>query len=84
MKRTTIRLPDAVMKRAKRLAASTGKTFAAVVEDALQAVLIAHESPKRSKPIRLVTFRGDGLCRGVNLDNSADLRDLMDGLIAPR
>lgn len=72
------------MRRAKKLAASTGRTFAAVVEDALQVAFNADHHPKRRKRIKLVTFRGDGLRPGVSIDRSGELRDLMDGLVAAR
>lgn len=84
MKRTTIRLPDSVMRRAKKLAAASGRTFAAVVEDALEAALSQGKRPPPKKRIKLGTFRGDGLRAGVNLDRSGDLRDVMDGFAAAR
>lgn len=82
MKRTTIRLPDNVMRRAKKLAADSGRTFAAVVEDALEAAISERKRPTRKKRIKLRTFKGDGLRPGVNLDRSAELRDVMDGFSA--
>lgn len=84
MKRTTIRLPDSTMRRAKQLAAATGRTFAAVVEDALEAALAPAGTAKPPKRIKLRTFKGDGLRPGVRLDDSAALRDVMDGLVGSR
>ena len=83
MHRTTIRLSDALLRRVKRLAADTGRTFTTVVTDALEAALDERERPRRRRRIKLKTFRGTGLKRGINLDDGARLRDLMEGLDGP-
>ena len=41
--RTTVRLPDDLMKAVKRHAAETGRTLTAVIEDALRAALARSE-----------------------------------------
>jgi hypothetical protein len=77
--RTTINLDDQLLADAKRLAHESGKTLTAVIEDALRERLARRESPRqRSQAFRLHTFKGNGLQPGVDLDNSAALRDLMD------
>lgn len=40
-KHTTIRLPEELLRQAKRKAAADGRTFTALVEDALRAALAA-------------------------------------------
>ena len=76
--RTTIRVDDELLREAKMLAAATGRTLAAVVEDALREALSRRSSPRRGEPVRLRTSGGRGLMPGVDLDDSASLRDLMD------
>lgn len=76
--RTTIRLDDHLLAQAKRQAADTGKTLTAVFEDALRESLARRASPVKAKPIRLKTFKGDGVRAGVNLDDNASLLNLMD------
>ena len=75
--RTTVRLDDDLLTRAKREALERGTTLAAVIEDALRRALV--EPPAGGRPtIALPTFRGDGLQPGIDLDDSASLLDLLD------
>jgi hypothetical protein len=78
--RTTIRLEPNLLKQLKRLAIETHRTFTAVIEDAVRETLYRRAQVKTRKPIRLPTFKGTGLQPGVNLDNSAEVLDRMDGL----
>ena len=77
--RTTVRLDDHLLRAAKERAAQTGKTLAAVIEDALRESLARHRSRPRRPYVKLPTFKGRGLHRGVDLDDSAGLLELMDG-----
>ena len=76
--RTTIRLDDQLLARAKKLAAETGRTLTGVIEDALREVLARRQPPRRRRPVRLTTFGGPGLRPGVDLDDGAALLDLME------
>jgi len=75
--RTTIRLNQELLRQAKLLAARTNRTFTAVVEDALRQSLSRPVEPRAAKR-KLPTFRGKGLCDGVDISNSAALLDLME------
>lgn len=75
--RTTIRLDDDLLAKAKRAAVERGTTLTAVIEDALRRALAPAGSTRR-EPFRMRTFRGDGLLPGVDLDDTAALLDLMD------
>lgn len=79
--RTTVRLPDDLMKAVKRLAAETDRTLTAVIEDALRAALARREgpAPAHGEPLGLPTWGRGGTRPGVDLDDSASLRDHMDG-----
>lgn len=77
--RTTVRLDDALLADAKTLAARTGRTLAAVIEDALRESLGRRGRSGRER-IELPTCKGGGVQPGVDLDNSASLLDLMDGI----
>lgn len=81
--RTTIRLNDQLFADVKRLAAETGRTLTAVIEDSLRQALARRKSERPRRPIKLKTFRGKGLHPGVDLDDSAALRELMDRENAP-
>jgi len=79
--RTTIRLDDALLTEAKKLAADSGRSLTAVIEDALREVISRRRSlPARNRRIVFPTFRGRGLRPGIDLDNSAALLDIMDNL----
>lgn len=82
--RTTIRLPDDLIAKAKKLAADTHRTLTAVIEDALRGALARHHhSRRKTQPTRLITFRGTGLLPGVDLDDSAALLEVMESARAP-
>ena len=82
--RTTIRLPDDLLREAKRRAAETHRSLTAVIEDALREALARRPEPRRQRRVRLPTFAGDGLLPGAHLEDSADLLELMEGETAPR
>lgn len=76
--RTTIRLDDALLRRAKAAAAAGGKSLNALIEDAVRAALAPRKSTARVSESVLPTFGGRGLQPGVDLDDSAALLDLME------
>jgi hypothetical protein len=77
--RTTIRIDDSLYRRAKVLAARTGRTVSDVIEDAVRASLDRGASPPPSEDIpELPTFGGSGTMPAVDLADSSRLRDLMD------
>jgi hypothetical protein len=76
--RTTVRLDENLLKDAKQLAARTGKTLTAVLEEALRELLRRRQVADRPTKIKLPTFRGNGLRPGVDLDDGALLQDIMD------
>lgn len=77
--RTTIRLDDELLNAAKRRAVERGTTFTAVVEDALRQALAPRPEPMGERE-PLPTYGRGGLRPGVVLDDSAALRDVMDGV----
>lgn len=73
-----MRLDDDLLRQAKRAAQDAGQTLTALLEESLRERL-ARRKPGRNKGrIKLTTDGSGGLGRGVNLDDSADLLDLMD------
>lgn len=77
--RTTIRIDDSLLAEAKRRAAGAGTTLTKLIEDALREALARRPPPKRER-VGLPTFGGRGLRPGVDINESAALRDVMDGL----
>ena len=77
--RTTIDIQDDLLVELKRLAAESNRTLRDLVEDAIRAALALRRSEVTGAARQpLITFRGQGVQRGVNLDSTSDLLDLMD------
>ena len=77
--RTTIDLPDDLLAQAKKFAAQSRRTLAAVIQDALREALARRRRPSRPAPVKLTTFGEAGLQPGADLNDSAALLDLMEG-----
>ena len=75
--RTTINLDDALLAEAKQVAARTGRSLTAVVEDALRESLRRRQDTAR-RPLELPVFGEGGVQPGVDLDDGVALLDLME------
>lgn len=74
--RTTVRLPDSLLRAAKRHAQQTGRSFTQLIEDCVRAEL--HRGTSRRRVVEpLPTYRGKGLGPGVHLADANALEDLM-------
>ena len=76
--RTTIRLDDKLLEQTKQYALTHGKTFTAIVEDALREKLMRRQGLEKQPRIKLKTVDGKGVNTGIDLDDSASLLDVMD------
>lgn len=76
--RTTIRLDEHLLREAKKLAAETGRTLTAVIEDALRAALARRDSAGSAQHWELPTFDMGAPLPGVDINNSAALLELME------
>ena len=79
--RTTIRLNDSLFRQVKQLAAKSGRSFTALVEEALRDTLARAGKRPGGGRIKLKTSRG-AFRPGIDLNRLAELRDLMDGVDA--
>jgi metal-responsive CopG/Arc/MetJ family transcriptional regulator len=77
--RTTIQLDEQLLARVREVAAKTGRTMTAVIEDALRQSLTPKKTKGPRERVLLTTVKGKGPRAGVDLDDSAALLDLMDG-----
>ncbi|HZJ47600.1 MAG TPA: CopG family transcriptional regulator [Acidimicrobiia bacterium] len=77
--RTTIRMDDDLLAAVKAEAASSGQTLTAFIEEAAHRQLASRRAATDAPTPDLPVFAGDGLLPGVDLDDSAALRDLMEG-----
>jgi hypothetical protein len=77
--RTTVRLPDDLLRRAKRKAVAEGRTLTALIEDGLRAVVDERpKSPKRRRVVLPVSKATGGLMPGVDLTRLSDIQDMED------
>ena len=79
--RTTVNVQDNLLKRARQVALEKRCSLGEVIDDALRSTFFRNEAadPARKNRTRLITFRGRGLQPGVDLDNSSDLLERMEG-----
>ncbi len=75
--RTTVNIDDRLLIEVKTVAARSGRTVSDVIDDALRAAIQRRQAPPTR--LDLPTHAGGGLQPGVDLDDSADLLDRMDG-----
>jgi len=75
--RTTIRLDDELLAQAKARAAESRRSLNEFIEQAVRARLAA-ESKITPPSGPLPTFRGNGLRTGVDVNDSANLLELME------
>ena len=76
--RTTIRIDDHLLTEAKKIAAERRTTLTEVIEESLREMLARKRKSEKKPPIKLKTYRGNGLQPGVDLDDSAALLDIME------
>ena len=77
--RTTVRLPDDLVRRAKRKALAEGRSLTALIEDGLRRVLADRAPAARTKRVLPpVSSATGGLMPGVDLDNAAAMQEVED------
>jgi hypothetical protein len=76
--RTTIRLRDDLLKRAKKRAAEDGRTLTSVVEEGLALVLAGPGKRRRGRIEVPVSRASGGVLPGVDLNRSTDLEESME------
>jgi hypothetical protein len=78
--RTTVRLDESLLERAKREASRRGETLTSLIERGLRLVLANPEKRPRGRRVEIPVCReGGGTLPGVDLDDSAALLDIVEG-----
>jgi hypothetical protein len=77
--RTTVRLPEELLRRAKRRAAEQGRTLTALIEDGLRLVVAEKKPARPAKRImpRVSSAKG-GLLPGVDLTSFSAFEEAED------
>ena len=77
--RTTVRLPEDLVQRAKRKAAEEGRSLTALIEDGLRRVLNERPPGARAGRVSLpVSSASGGLMPGIDLNDTAALQEMDD------
>jgi hypothetical protein len=74
--KTTVELPDALLRAAKRVALKERTTVKALIEQGLRTVVEARRAAG-TFTLRDASFRGDGLVSGKTLRDWDAIRDLI-------
>jgi hypothetical protein len=74
--RTTVNLPDELLRDAKARAAEEGVTLTQLIAEGLRFRI---GGTTATGPFRMPTFAGDGMQPGVDLSDNAATRDRLDG-----
>ena len=77
--RTTVRLAEDLLRRAKRKAAAEGRTLTELIEDGLRAVVDEASKPaKRRRVVLPVSKATGGLLPGVDLTRFSNYQEMED------
>ena len=76
--RTTIRINDDLLKRAKKHAADESRTLTSLVEDALVLILSKPKMGRRKRVKLPVSKATGGVLPGIDLNRSSDLEEVMN------
>jgi hypothetical protein len=76
--RTTIRINDDLLKRAKKRAVDEGRTLTSLVEDGLALVLSKARTRGRKRIKLPVSEATGGVLPGIDLNRSSDLEEVMN------
>lgn len=76
--RTTVRLPEGLLARARRKAAAEGRTLTSLIEEGLGRVVTEPTQPARRRKMPRISKAVGGLLPGVDLSNNAARQELDD------
>ncbi len=76
--RTTVRLPEALIRRAKRKAAAEGRTLTSLIEEGLRLVLFKPRSANTERVMPRVSKAKGGPAPGVDLTSFAAIQEMDD------
>lgn len=76
--RTTVRLPEGLLARARRKAAAEGRTLTSLIEEGLGRVVTEPKQPARRRKMPRISKAAGGPLPGVDLSNNSALQELDD------
>jgi hypothetical protein len=79
--RTTVRLDEGLLMKAKQEARKRGETLTSLIERGLRLAISGSHKHDRSTRVRLPTSKARGGVRpGINLDDTSTVLDRLDGI----
>ena len=75
--RTTVRIKDDLLQRARKRATEEGRTLTSLIEDGLVLVLTKSKVAWRKRVVLPVSKASGGVLPGVDLNRSGDLEEVM-------
>jgi len=78
IERTTVRLPQELLRRAKRKAAEEGRTLTALIEDGLRLVMGGNNPVKARRVLPRFSDASGGPLPGIDISDSAALQEMDD------
>ena len=77
--RTTVRLPEELLDRARRKAVAEGRTLTSLIEDGLRVIVGENRRTEKKKLVMpRVSKAGGGLAPGMDLTDSSTLQEADD------
>lgn len=77
--RTTVRLPEDLLARAKRKAAAEGRTLTSLIEDGLRLVISQKRQPvKGTRLLPPISKATGGLMPGIDITRISELEEMED------
>ena len=77
--RTTVRLPEDLLHRAKRKAAAEGRTLTSLIEDGLRLIVTRNQKvTPRKRVLPRISKATGGAMPGIDFTDSATLREIED------
>ena len=76
--RTTIRINDDLLKKAKKRAADEGRTLTSLIEDGLAFILAKPKTCRRKRVDLPISKATGGVLPGIDLNRSSDLEEVMN------
>ena len=76
--RTTVRIKDDLLRRAKKRAAHEGRTLTSLIEEGLTLILSPAKGDRRKRIQLPISEASGGVLPGVDLNRSGELEEVMD------
>jgi hypothetical protein len=76
--RTTVRINDELLKRAKKRAADEGRTLTSILEEGLAVILAQPKGRARERAPLPVSEAAGGVLPGIDLNRSCDLEEVIN------